>query len=139
MTVTDNQRIIIKGKTPPFVQDGNGNHILLQIDLAGNLEYAYVLDNTTSGPFDNRWNSVFLYDEEIYFNRVTGAQGQWNNAIFNPTTETITQVSTGGPPPLTNPNFTNEGFRDEATPIFIGGVSVCPTIDLPNNVNSYIP
>ena len=139
LTVTDNQKIIIKAKFGPALQQGNGNHFILQIDLADNLEYAYVLDNTTSGPLDNRWNSVFLYDQQLVINRVTGAVGQWVNNIIDPSNPVFTnQLNTGGPVITTNSTFVNNGFNDESTPIFIGGVSVCPTIELPNNVTNFI-
>lgn len=143
LSITDNQKLIVKAKQGSSPAQGNDSQWLFQYDLNGTMEYAYSWPSPPNSDLNNIWNSVTLYDQSIKFTKVTTPNtGAYETVTFDPNNPTsLNGYSPSTLIPQLNGNlFTNTGPYDNATPIEIPSVvpSLCPTVDLPVNVISVV-
>jgi hypothetical protein len=135
MTLTENQRLIIKcklGANPA----GTVDHILLQYQLNGTLEHARRLDSI--GLDIAISSAVFSYDGVVIIERTTGANpAGWSLLNYNGTPTPMTSaLGTQSVPLLLPGQYSLTGPMGASSPIRLGGDLVCPTNDLPINVTS---
>jgi hypothetical protein len=115
---------------------GNVDHILLQYTLAGVLEHARRLDNI--GLNTTLTSSVFSYNNQVLLERTTGANAAgWSVLNYNGTNATMTAALGGqGVPVLFPGQYSLTGPMGASSPRSVGGAAICPTVDLPINIQS---